>query len=188
MFMFICGPHASGKTSILKILERDKIITGCGYEIGKELFYRENFIPHERDEDFEIMITRLELERDSLFAKTPGVCASETWHPGNLAYVAVRNPKSFPKLLAIIKESPLLNHAWGIRLTATLEQMHERTKTFSEHDDKNGVVDFLSRVGEKIEYCLDALGLTERTITLDTSQGLEATAERVKEIIRDKCI
>ena len=39
MFMFICGPHASGKTSILQALERDNVITGCGYEIGKEIFY-----------------------------------------------------------------------------------------------------------------------------------------------------
>lgn len=188
MFMFICGPHASGKTSILRILERDHVITGCGYEIGKELFYRENFIPDQRDEAFEVMITELELKRDAEFANLPGVSASETWHPGNLAYVAVRNPESFPKLLAIMKKSPLLPHAWGIRLKATLRQMHERTKTFSEHDDKEGVVDFLSRVGEKIDYCLDALGLAERTITLDTGAGLEATAELVKDIIRGKCI
>ena len=184
MFMFICGPHASGKTSILRALERENVITGCGYEIGKEIFYRDKGIPDKRDEAFEIELTKMELERDIYFSKLPGVSASETWHPGNLAYVAVRNPKSFSRLAALMKTSPLIASAWGIRLLTTPEQMHERTKTFS--DNKEWAVDFHSRVGDKIEECIDALGLAERTVTLDTSGGLEYVVERVKGIILSK--
>ena len=77
--MFICGPHASGKTSILQALERGNVITGCGYEIGKEIFYRDNGKPDARDEDFEVALTRMELERDMKFRNMPGVCVSETW-------------------------------------------------------------------------------------------------------------
>ena len=108
MFMFICGPHASGKTSILRALERDNVITGCGYEIGKEIFYRDKGIPDKRDEAFEVELTKMELERDIYFANLPGVSASETWHPGNLAYVAVRNPKSFSRLAALMRTSAFL--------------------------------------------------------------------------------
>ena len=186
MFMFICGPHASGKTSILRALERDNIITGCGYEIGKEIFYRDKGIPDKRDEAFEVELTRMELERDINFASLPGVSVSETWHPGNLAYVAVRNPKSFRRLSALMRTSPLIDRAWGIKLLTTPEQMHERTKTFS--DNKEWAVDFHSRVGEKIDDCLYELGLMARTVTLDTSGGLDYVVERVKDIIRDRCM
>ena len=184
MFMFICGPHASGKTSILRALERDNIITGCGYEIGKEIFYRDKGIPDKRDEAFEVELTKMELERDMYFANLPGVSMSETWHPGNLAYVAVRNPKSFRRLSALMRTSPLIDTAWGIKLLTTPEQMHERTKTFS--DNKEWAVDFHSRVGEKIDDCLYELGLMARTITLDTSGGLDYVVERVKDFIFSK--
>ena len=183
MFMFICGPHASGKTSVLRALERDNVITGCGYEIGKEIFYRDKGIPDKRDEAFEIELTKMELERDMIFAGLHGVSMSETWHPGNLAYVAVRNPDSFSRLLGIMKTSPLIDSAWGIRLLTTPQQMHERTKTFS--DNKDWAVDFHSRVGDMIEECINALGLASRTVTLDTGGGLDYVVERVKEIIRD---
>ena len=186
MFMFICGPHASGKTSILRALERDNVITGCGYEIGKEIFYRDKGQPDARDEDFEVALTKMELERDMKFREMPGVSVSETWHPGNLAYVAVRNPKSFRRLSALMRTSPLVDYAWGIKLLTTPEQMHERTKTFSH--DKDWAVDFHSRVGEKIDDCLYELGLMARTVTLDTSGGLDYTVRRVKEIILDRCM
>ena len=185
MFMFICGPHASGKTSILRALEKDNVITGCGYEIGKEIFYRDKGIPDQRDEAFEVELTRMELERDMNFANLPGVSVSETWHPGNLAYVAVRNPHSFKRLCALMKTSPLIDTAWGIKLLTTPEQMHERTKTFS--DNKEWAVDFHSRVGDKIDECLDALGLTARTVTLSTDGGLDYVVERVKDIILSRC-
>ena len=186
MFMFICGPHASGKTSILRALERDNVITGCGYEIGKEIFYRDRGQPDTRDEDFEVALTKMELERDREFANLPGVSVSETWHPGNLAYVAVRNPKSFRRLSALMRTSPLIEYAWGIKLLTTPEQMHERTQTFS--GNKDWAVDFHSRVGDKIDECLYELGLTARTVTLDTSGGLDYTVRRVKEIILDRCM
>lgn len=186
MFMFICGPHASGKTSILRALERGNIITGCGYEIGKEIFYKDKGIPDQRDEAFEVELTRMELERDMNFANLPGVSMSETWHPGNLAYVAVRNPKSFKRLRDLMMTSPLIKTAWGIKLLTTPEQMHERTKTFS--DNKEWAVDFHSRVGDKIDECLEALGLTGRTVTLATDGGLDYVVERVKDFIMSKCI
>ena len=176
MFMFICGPHASGKTSILQALERGNVITGCGYEIGKEIFYRDNGKPDARDEDFEVALTRMELERDMKFRNMPG----------NLAYVAVRNPKSFKRLSAIMRTSPLIETAWGIKLLTTPEQMHERTKTFS--DNKAWAVDFHSRVGEKIDDCLYELGLMARTVAVDTSGGLDATVDIVKGIIMDRCM
>ena len=128
----------------------------------------------------------MELERDMRFRNMPGVCVSETWHPGNLAYVAVRNPKSFKRLSAIMRTSPLIDTAWGIKLLTTPEQMHERTKTFS--DNKAWAVDFHSRVGEKIDDCLYELGLTARTVEVDTSGGLARTVRLVKDIIIDRCM
>ena len=128
----------------------------------------------------------MELERDVKFLNMPGVSVSETWHPGNLAYVAVRNPKSFKRLSAIMRTSPLIETAWGIKLLTTPEQMHERTKTFS--DNKAWAVDFHSKVGEKIDDCLYELNLTARTVEVDTTKGLDYVIRRVKEIIIDRCI
>ena len=85
-----------------------------------------------------------------------------------------------------MRTSPLIETAWGIKLLTTPEQMHERTKTFS--DNKAWAVDFHSRVGEKIDDCLYELGLMARTVTVDTSGGLELTIRKVKDIIIDRCM
>ena len=85
-----------------------------------------------------------------------------------------------------MRTSPLIETAWGIKLLTTPEQMHERTKTFS--DNKAWAVDFHSRVGEKIDDCLYELGLMARTVAVDTSGGLDATVDIVKGIIMDRCM
>ncbi len=42
MVLFLCGPHCSGKTTILKKLLSEKRIDYFGHEIGKEFFIKEN--------------------------------------------------------------------------------------------------------------------------------------------------
>ena len=94
--IFFCGPHCSGKTSILKALHQSNFISYYGLEIGKDLFYKRKLNTASQGEEYELEVTSLELERDFLIAPMKGIIGIETWHPGNLAYAMVRNPNIVP--------------------------------------------------------------------------------------------
>ena len=77
--IFLCRPHCSGKTSIIKNLLKDGLILERGCEIGKELFYRRRLDTATQGKQFEREITRMEIARDEKYAKTGGVWE---WNPG----------------------------------------------------------------------------------------------------------
>lgn len=169
--IFLCGPHCSGKTSILKELHREGVISEVGTEIGKELFYQHHIDTASQGEEFEKKITQMEIMRDEKYAKNGGVIGIESWHPGNLAYAMVRNPSIVPYLLHRIKESPLLPIAYGICFCVSRENIFLRTQTFK--DKKSWAADFYMQIGSCMNECLDYLGLLERCVFIDANRAYD---------------
>jgi len=184
MFFFVCGPHCCGKTTILETLDAEGLVDFRGAEIGKELYYERRFQPASQDRDFEVEVARKELERDGALAGREGVQGVETWHPGNLAYAAVRNPRCLDELIELAKRSPLLPFARGIRLRLSPREIARRTKTFSS--DPWWAADFYSRIDARMEECLRRLGLRERTLVARADGPLEAVTERVRSWLRSQ--
>ena len=87
--VFFCGPHCGGKTSILRDLYKEGIISEYGSEIGKDLFYQRHIDTALQGEDFEKEITNMEISRDNEYSRKQGVIGIESWHPGNLAYAMI---------------------------------------------------------------------------------------------------
>lgn len=168
---FICGPHCSGKTSIINRLYEDGIISYAGDEIGKKLYYARRLITDKQNSDFELEVSQMELERDESLDTKNKICCIETWHPGNLAYAAVRNPYFLPKLLEECKKSKILNNAHGILLRAPIGKISQRTKTFS--DKKEWAEEFYRKIDNNLDLCIDLLGLKERTIEIISNDGIE---------------
>ncbi|HEX2946049.1 MAG TPA: hypothetical protein VHT96_08835 [Clostridia bacterium] len=178
MFFFLCGPHCCGKTSILSILESEGYISARGSEIGKDLFYKRSFQTESQNSDFEFEVTRLELERDRYFHNTPGVIGIETWHPGNLAYASVRNPKSIKELAELSRQSPIIMNISGIWLRIPKCEIIARSKTFK--DNKEWAGEFYEKVDQNMEMCLKELGLLERTTIIDANRPFESVLTDVK--------
>jgi len=177
--IFVCGPHCSGKTSLLEILEREGLIDRRGPEIGKELYYRRRFSPDARPEAFELEVARRELARDLAYQRLPGILGVETWHPGNLAYAAVRNPALLDELESLARRSPFLPAARGIRLTVSRQAISARTRTFASR--RRWAADFYSAVDACMDDCLERLGLRDRVAVLDADGPLEAVAGAARE-------
>ncbi|MCP8970944.1 hypothetical protein [Ectobacillus ponti] len=179
---FICGPHCSGKTSILKALHQRGDISMRGSEIGKDLYYARKFQTAAQGHTFEMEVANCELRRDIAYVSTEGVVGVETWHPGNIAYAAVRNPDSVSQLVEVARKSPFLQQAQGIWLRIPKGIIEERTQTFK--DDREWAGDFYSRIDAALEGVLESLGMLSRTVCIDTSKPLNEVLEEVSKLIK----
>lgn len=185
MVIFFCGPHCSGKSSLLGALYNEGLFSFCGNEIGKELFYQRKFSTEEQDEQFEFEVSHDELKRDAECARMRGLIGIETWHPGNLAYAMVRNPNSVSKLISLMKESPLIPNAYGIRLTIPSEVIFARTKTFQ--DNRTWAADFYTKIDNCLDSCLVQLGLQNKCVHIDATQEFNIVMKEVKKTIESFC-
>lgn len=176
--IFLCGAHCAGKTSILKELTRMHVLDGREFEIGKDLFYKRKLETATQDEAFELEVSVRELERDNRLVQAAGLIGIETWHPGNLAYAAIRNPDSIPKLITLIKKSPLLEKAQGIWLRVSPKNIFERTKTFEQN--RSWAADFYSKIDGATANCLKLLGLENKVVVLDANREFDSVVSDVK--------
>ena len=181
--IFLCGPRCCGKTSMLKDLHREGLISEGGLEIGKELFYQRHIDTASQGEEFEKEITQMEIMRDEEYARKGGVIGIESWHPGNLAYAMVRNPFIVPYLLQRMKESPLLPVAYGICFCVSRENIFLRTQTFK--DNKSWAVDFYMQIGSCMNECLNHLGLLERCVFVDANRAYDDVYLDVKSAVKE---
>jgi hypothetical protein len=179
--VFVCGAHATGKTSLLRRLAGAGVITRRGAEIGKDLYYERRLETDTQGPGFEWEVAIRELARDVAFCGCPGPIGIETWHPGNLAYAAVRNPLTVERLAAQVRRSPLLARARGIWLRMPADFIKERSRTFADRAD--WAADFYRRIDLELGTCLDLLRLRERTVEVDARGQLEEVVGRVGEIL-----
>lgn len=183
MFVYICGAHCCGKTSILKALEQDKVINYRGHEIGKEFFYKKRFAPDMQGEQFEMEVAERELSRDIELANYNGTIGIETWHVGNLAYVAVRNPSSLTKFIQMANRSPFIHSAHGVWLRISSSEIYKRTKTFV--NNPQWAAEFYTKIDSEIESCIDLLGLNEQITILNADKSLDLVYNEVKDTINN---
>lgn len=172
LLIYLCGPHTSGKTTILKYLQNNHLVEYTGEEIGKSLYYSRSFSPEKQDDGFESEVTRLELERDRFIHHNGFQTAVvESWHTGNLAYAMVRNPHSIEKVVESIQASPLLHRSYGIWLRTSKENIYNRTKTFSSA--REWASEFYTSIDAKMESCFEMLNLTNYC-TIDANREVDA--------------
>ena len=179
--VFVCGPHCSGKTSVLKALQSSGNITLRGSEIGKDLYYERRFQTESQNHDFEIEVATRELERDLYYTNMEGIIGVETWHPGNIAYAAVRNPGSIGELIEMAQKSPFIKDAIGVWLRIPKDVIKERTQTFK--GDKDWAAEFYNKIDSKLETILNNLGLLSRTICINANRPRDEVIDEVHRYI-----
>lgn len=181
MIVFLCGPHCSGKTSLLKDLIDKSVINFRGSEIGKDLFYSRKFLPGGQGPKFEHEVTDKELERDQLVFQNAFCAGIETWHPGNLAYSLIRNPSCEEDLVRKMQSSPIINSTYGIWLRIPPEVIRKRTVTFK--DNPTWAAQFYSEIDRKLGYCISRLNLKNRVTIIDASVSYEEVLSEVSRTI-----
>jgi len=181
---FICGPHCSGKTSIIRDLGKEIPFLTTGHEIGKEFYYKRKAAGFSTDgagEEFEYEVANAELARDHGLS-SGSYALMETWHPGNLAYALMRNPEAAPRLAAHIKRNSRIissGRVIGIRVLVSRENICRRTRTFA--DAPEWAADFYSSISSLIPQALQMLGLEKHTITIDGNQGYDQVKAQIRE-------
>jgi thymidylate kinase len=177
----VCGPHASGKTTIIQMLKDHLVADFFEFEIGKELFYLEKITTDKVDDSFDSRITIMELERDNTYKDKTGVLVVESWHPGNLAYVIVRNEHMTSSIVSQMLLSPLISNAHVIWLNTSKENIFHRTKTFAQK--REWAADFYDKLSWVIPKALKYLSLLDNFTIVDTNQPLDEVYNEVVKIV-----
>lgn len=88
------GIHGSGKTTLAENLALQHPGTYVFYpEVGRKLREEVDYNSLESGEDFDREVMRRELERDKLLLAETRIPLVETWHIGNIGYLAARSPQ-----------------------------------------------------------------------------------------------
>lgn len=88
------GIHGSGKTTLAENLALQHPETYVFYpEVGRKLREEVDYNSLESGEDFDREVMRRELERDKLLLTETRIPLVETWHIGNIGYLAARSPQ-----------------------------------------------------------------------------------------------
>lgn len=169
--LFFCGPHCSGKSTLLKTFHREGLLSQRGSEIGKDLYYSRHLETAGQDEAFEFEVSELELARDRIYLETKGVVGIESWHPGNLAYAAVRNRTCLPRLTEYMRTSPLLERAYGLRFHVSERSIAVRTQTFA--NTAEWAATFYTQIERELDSCLELLGLQDHVIHIDADRPFD---------------
>lgn len=186
---FICGPHCSGKSSIISQLKSEGIIQIAGSEIGKDFYYerrKSGFDTATAGKNFEYEVTNAEIDRDSKIVKSGGINVVESWHPGNLAYILERTPEVYDEILTHLKaNSPFFQNIQirGIQLKVSKENIFKRTKTFA--DKRVWAANFYTKISRHIDTAIKDFGLRERTIIIDANGSYPDIYNQVMNIIAE---
>lgn len=146
MIVVLVGPHGAGKTTFGRHLARQ---TGWPFhdEIGKALAQDPKFRPKERtaadrQPDFDLEVYTREVARDVAFEAEhrDSVRVVETWHPGNLAFAALRSPR------VVLTMTPYVR--FGVDWTrVVLVPLEASREVLEARQSEPGDVAFFIRVG-----------------------------------------
>ena len=88
------GVHGAGKTTLAMQLAQEFPNIYVFYpEIGKQLRDQVSYNSLESGEVFDLEVMRMEMERDKQLMREDRIPLVETWHIGNLGYMAARSPQ-----------------------------------------------------------------------------------------------
>jgi adenylate kinase family enzyme len=99
------GIHGSGKTTLAENLALQHPETYVFYpEVGRKLREEVDYNSLESGEDFDREVMRRELERDKLLLAETRIPLVETWHIGNIGYLAARSPQLITEYEATLRK------------------------------------------------------------------------------------
>lgn len=153
------GIHGSGKTVLGQFLaqndQRFAYFPEIGWQVRKEVDYNSL----ESGEKFDLEVMRRELERDKLIISEPKIPLVETWHTGNIGYVAARSPRILDQYTEALVAQLELFDPTCFYIHIDWETFKSRiTEKIKPHQVPQ-LIDFYKIISEKTHEIYQALGI-----------------------------
>lgn len=158
------GIHGSGKTVLAQLLAQNDQRFAYFSEIGRQVREEVDYNSLESGEEFDLEVMRRELERDRLLISEPKIPLIETWHIGNIGYVAVRSPKILDQYTRVLIAQLELFDPTCFYIQIDWRTFRSRiTEKIKPHQIPQ-LIDFYKTISEKTHEIYGALGIKCLTI------------------------
>jgi len=137
------GRHGAGKTTLAKNLaERYPDIFAFYPEIGRQVREEVSYNALQSGMDFDIEVMRRELERDHNLLTETKIPLVETWHIGNIGYLAARSPDLIPEYKTYLIEQLRLFKPRAIFVEISDDVFRSRITERIKSDQVNRLIEF----------------------------------------------
>jgi hypothetical protein len=181
--LVLVGCHGAGKSTL-----GHRLAVRLGYDFHDEIGLRLASDPARRPPDrtaadaqytFDRAVFDAELQRD--FASVGVSRVVETWHPGNLAYAALRSPAVVVEYLTRLQVWPR-----GGRVRAIVVEASDAVLAARQWEP--GPLAFFQRVGRDAEAWCRELGIPiAARVRTDAGSPDQLTEHLIKQLQRDAC-
>ncbi len=173
------GIHGSGKTSLAQHLVQNDQRLAYFPEIGRQLREEVEYNCLQSGEEFDLEVMRRELERDAYLISEPRIPLVETWHFGNIGYVAARSQGILDRYTRALVGQLKLFDPVCLFIRIDWETFQSRITERIEPDQVELLIDFYKIVSGKTYELYRDLGI--KYLTVENEGTLLEGVARLKE-------
>lgn len=155
------GIHGSGKTTLAENLALQHPETYAFYpEIGRKLREEVNYNSLDSGENFDREAMRREIERDKLLLTETRIPLVETWHIGNIGYLAARSPQLITEYEVNLRKQLELFDPTAVFIDISWQTFRQRISENIQPSQVEELVNFYKLIAAKTFDIYRELGIT----------------------------
>jgi thymidylate kinase len=176
------GIHGAGKSTLGERLQKQ----GSIYlpEIGRELRRRVSYTVFEQMEDFDRNVMNEELKRDVMLLETKGIPVIETWHPGNIAYAMIRNPKLAEEYMQEFNATLQYFKPTMVMLGINRQTFNSRTSENTGNKNSEDLWYFYKKIRTNTLQIYNDFNLNH--ILVDGNKNIEEVGREMNSLLRER--
>lgn len=177
------GIHGSGKTTLVENFALQHPETYVFYpEVGRRLREEVDYNSLESGEDFDREVMRRELERDRLLLAETRIPLVETWHIGNIGYLAARSPRLIAEYEATLKKQLIFFDPVAVFVDISWHTFRQRISENIQPSQVEELVEFYKLIAAKTFDIYRELGITRVLISNEgkLDEGLLALRREIE--------
>ncbi|GIW63329.1 MAG: hypothetical protein KatS3mg091_131 [Patescibacteria group bacterium] len=152
--------HGAGKTTLAKNLALQDPETYIFYpEVGGELRKEVNYNCLESGEDFDREVMRRELARDEFLLAEERIPLIETWHIGNIRYLAARSPELIAQYKDALRRQLVFFDPVAVFVQISWQTFKQRISERIQPSQVEELIQFYKLISTKIFNIYQELGI-----------------------------
>lgn len=173
------GVHGSGKSTLAKLITQQNKDLVYFHEIGGQLRQEVEYNSLQSSEDFDNEVMRRELLRDNQLFSCLGTPVVETWHTGNIGYVAARSPRLLDDCKRLLSKQLEIFEPRCVLVEVGWDIFRQRVTEKISPNQMEQLIDFYKIISEQTQSLYDEFNI--RYFTVKNEGSLQEGLKRLSD-------